>query len=172
MSWSAQPDYGCSHSPLQMKANTARPVSLTSHYLRYGAVAQLRERYPAPLGRHQVPVTAAACTARDFAERPTDSSLVMLIAEHSTKDPDRLIMWSLSTRPHAGTCPGGVRVMHVQRLNPPFSAAALHAAVPRLYRSTVAASHGLVIHTPHSRIKLAPPPRATQCALLMASVTA
>jgi hypothetical protein len=128
-------------------------------------------------------VTAAACTAasrctrdfaepKDFAERLTDSSLVILIAEHSTKDPDKLIMWSLSTRPHAGTCPGGVRVMHVQRLNPPFSPAALHAAVPGQYRSTRVSSLGLVIHTPHSRIKLAPPPRATQCALLMASVTA
>lgn len=49
----AQPDFGCSHSPLQMKANTARPVSLTSHCLRYGAVAQLRERYQLPWGGTQ-----------------------------------------------------------------------------------------------------------------------
>lgn len=99
----------------------------------------------APLRRYpyQVPVTAAACTAalrgtRDFAERPTDSSLVMLIAEHSTKDPDKLIMWSLSIRSHAGTCPGGVRVMHVQRLNPPFScccsARSRTASVPQYRR--------------------------------------
>lgn len=81
-------------------------------------------------------------------------------------------MWCLCTLPHAGTCPEGVRVMHVQRLNPPFSAVPWYPAVPVLYRSTEAASHGLMIHTPHSRIKLAPPPRATQCVLLMASVTA
>lgn len=40
-----------SSSPLQMKANTAAKREFPAgqpykHYLRYGAVAQLRERYP------------------------------------------------------------------------------------------------------------------------------
>lgn len=74
--------------PLQMKANTATkrefPAGQPYKYcLRYGAVAQLRERHLISNpwgGTYQVPVTAAACTAactaafrgtRDFVEQTT-----------------------------------------------------------------------------------------------------
>jgi hypothetical protein len=93
----AQPDYGSSQFPLQMKANTAAKRESPAGQ-PYKSLPEVRGCSSAaralsnPLGRLPVPVTAAACTAalrgtRDFAERPTDSaSLVMLIAEHSTKD--------------------------------------------------------------------------------------